>query len=296
VLAQTPSFEVASVKPAAPQQPGMFRIMMRGGPDTPDPGQLTYTNVALRNVIMNAYNVRTYQITGPKTIDSERFDIVAKIPQGTTKEQFQLMLQGLLAERFGLKLHRETKELPAYALIVAKNGPKLKESAEDNAEAPGPPPPPPPEADGARFRVQTGPDGMPKMPPMAGKGNMIMMMNGRLRLSANSQTMPRFAEMLANQLGTPVLDLTELKGKYDFTLDYAPDETTQMRGPMGAMPPPPPPGAGEGGDHSMAPPEGQSGPSIFSAVQDQLGLKLEKRKGPVEILVIDSVEKAPTEN
>src|SRR5262245_6496527 len=129
-LAQTkgasPSFEVASVKPAAPQQAGMFRIGMRGGPGTPDPGQLTYNNVALRNVIMNAYDVRTYQINGPKWIDSERFDIVAKIPPGTSKEDFRLMLQNLLAERFGLKLHKETKDLPSYALVVGKNGPKLK--------------------------------------------------------------------------------------------------------------------------------------------------------------------------
>jgi uncharacterized protein (TIGR03435 family) len=299
-LAQAPSFEVASVKPAAPQPAGMMRVMMQGGPGTPDPGRLTYTNVTLRNVVMNAYNVRSFQVTGPKSLDSDRYDITAKIPPETTKEQFRLMLQGLLTERFALKLHRDAKELPSYALLVAKNGPKLKESvAEDAAKsdaAPPPlPPPPPPGSEGARFRTQIGPDGMPKLPPgMAGKGNMMMVMNGRMRMTSNGQTMSGFAEMLANQLGTPVADMTELKGKYDFTLDWAPDETMQGKGMMG-MPPPPPPGAGEGGEHAMALPEGQSGPSIFTAVQDQLGLRLEKRKAPVEILVVDNFEK-PTDN
>src|SRR5947207_312669 len=118
----SPSFEVASVKPAeAPSTPGMLRVGMRGGPGTPDPGQITYSNVSLKNVIMNAYNVKGYQITGPKWLDSERFDIVAKVPKGATKEEFRLMLQNLLAERFKLSLHHESKELPIYGLVVGKN-------------------------------------------------------------------------------------------------------------------------------------------------------------------------------
>ena len=104
------TFEVASVKPAEPSAMGMIRVQMRGGPGTPDPGQLTYTNVSLKNVLTNAYGVKGYQINGPKWLDSERFDITAKIPKGATKEQFKLMLQNLLAERFKLTLHHETKE------------------------------------------------------------------------------------------------------------------------------------------------------------------------------------------
>src|ERR1035438_3438389 len=156
--AESPTFEVASVKPAEPQAMGMMSIMMRGGPGSPDPGQITYSGVSLKNVLMNAYGVKGYQINGPKWLDSERFDIAAKIPMGATKEQFKLMLQNLLAERFKLTLHHETKELPMYALVVGTGGSKLKESVDDVAApgaapqgggaggAPPPPPPPPPGA------------------------------------------------------------------------------------------------------------------------------------------------------
>src|ERR1017187_2559320 len=158
--ADSPTFEVASVKPAEPQPPGQMRVMMRGGPGTPDPGQLTYTNVSLKNILQNAFAVKGYQINGPKWLDNERYDITAKIPKGATKEQFQVMLQSLLAERFKLALHHETKDLPTYSLVVGKSGSKLKESVEDGpaAAAGGPdgaagargpppfPPPPPPRA------------------------------------------------------------------------------------------------------------------------------------------------------
>ena len=113
--------------------------MMRGGPGSPDPGQITYSNVSLKNGSDDAYEVKGYQITGPKWLDSERFDIVAKIPKGATKEQFQMMLQNLLAERFKLTLHRETKELPIYALVVGKGGPKMKETVDDDAARAGRP-------------------------------------------------------------------------------------------------------------------------------------------------------------
>src|SRR5450759_4338978 len=135
--AESPAFEVASIKPAEPQTTGRISVGMHGGPGTPDPGQITYTNVSLKNVLLNAYGVKGYQINGPKWLDSERFDIVAKIPKGATKETFKLMLQNLLAERFKLTLHHETKELPMYALVVGKGGSKLKESVEDDATASG---------------------------------------------------------------------------------------------------------------------------------------------------------------
>jgi uncharacterized protein (TIGR03435 family) len=312
--AESPTFEVASIKPAPPPTGMGLRIMMRGGPGTPDPGQITYSNVSLKNVLMNAYAVKGYQINGPKWLDSERFDIVAKIPKGATKEQFQVMLQNLLAERFKLTLHHETKELPMYALVVGKGGPKMKETVDDTATAPaaasqggpgGPsasaspaPLPPPPGSDGAgpmMSRVKIGADGMPQLPPGMGKnGLMMMMMNGRMRLVGNGQPVSALTEMLGNQLGRPVVDATELKAKYDLTLDFAPES---MGGPMGMMPPPPPQhdgGAGPGGPMTGAPDAG--GPSIFTALQEQLGLKLEQRKGPVDLLVIDRLEKVPVEN
>src|ERR1039458_7079844 len=267
---------------------------------------------------MSAYAVKGYQINGPKWLDSERFDIVAKIPKGATKEQFQLMLQNLLAERFKLTLHHETKELPMYALVVGKGGHKLKESVEDDAAAgaapqggaagvggssasavPTPPPPPPGAGyDGAPVmgRMKVGADGMPQLPANMGKNNMmVMMMNGCMRLVAKHRPITALLEMLSGQLGFPVVDATGLKANSDFTLDFSPDG---MNGPMGMMPPPPPPmhDGAPGGGGPMAGSPDVGGPTIFAAVQEQLGLKLEQKKGPVDLLVIDRLEKAPTEN
>ena len=295
--AESPTFEVASVKPAEPQTGGMIRVGMRGGPGSGDPGQITYTNVSLKNVLMTAYAVKGYQLSGPKWLDSDRFDIVAKIPNGATKEQFQLMLQNLLAERFKLTLHHETKELPMYALVVGKGGPKMKESVEDDPAAPPPPPPPPPPpgSDGAGpVRLKMGADGTPQLPANMGKNQMMMMItNGRMHLVANHRPVSALAEMLGNQLGRPVVDATELKANYDFNLDFAPEG---MNGPMGMMPPSPPQHDGAPGGAPVASAPDVSGPSIFTALQEQLGLKLEQRKGPVDLLVIDRLEKVPTEN
>ena len=125
--AQTPGprleFEVASVKPAPPPSGNMIRIGMGGGPGTPDPGRLNYEFVNLRMVLGEAYGVKSYQISGSSLLDTERFNMTAKVPPGTTKEQFRVMLQNLLADRFGLKLHREKKDLQAYSLVVGKGAP-----------------------------------------------------------------------------------------------------------------------------------------------------------------------------
>jgi uncharacterized protein (TIGR03435 family) len=217
------------------------------------------------------------------------------------------MLQNLLAERFKLALHHETKELPMYALVVGKGGPKLKEAAEEDAAtpqgaAPPPPPPPPPGRDEAGpVRLKMGVDGMPQLPSGMGKNGMIMMMimdpNGggmRVRMVGKGQPISALLEPLRNQLGRPVVDATGLTAKYDITLDYAPDG---LSGPMGMMPPPPPPHDGApGGGGPMPSATDAGGPTIFTALQEQLGLKLEQRKGPVDLLVIDHLEKLPTEN
>ena len=125
---------------------------------------------------------------------------------------------------------------------------------------------------------------------------MLMMNSGRLRLSGTRQPVSAMTDLLSNQLGRPVVDMTGLTGKYDYTLDFVPEEG-MMKGPMGALPPPPPPppgGAGPApGDNA---PDNSSGATLFTALQEQLGLKLEPKKGPVEMLVIDHLEKTPTEN
>jgi uncharacterized protein (TIGR03435 family) len=141
--------------------------------------------------------------------------------------------------------------------------------------------------------MRVGADGMPQLPPGVGRnGLMIMMMNGRNRLLANHQPISALTEMLGNQVGFPVVDATGLKANYDFTLDFVPDG---LNGPMGMMPPPHDEiGTGGGAPVAIAPEAG--GPTIFAALQEQLGLKLEQKKGPVDLLVIDRLEKVPTEN
>ncbi|HKD07660.1 MAG TPA: TIGR03435 family protein [Bryobacteraceae bacterium] len=286
------SFEVASVKPHAPSGDNRIRVIMGGGPGTPDPGRINYENVTVMNVLTQAFNVRDYQISGPSWIDSERFDITAKVPQGASKEEFRAMLRNLLKERFGMAFHMDNKELPAYALVVAKGGPKLTKAAEtpEDPQNPNAPPPPP------SGKMTDGPKdkyGFPAPPPGRG-GNMMMMMPGKAKMVSNNTTIARFTEMLANQLGRPVVDKTELTGKYDITLYFEPE---MMRG-RGGMAMPPSGMTPEGGGAGPMPPpaDGESAPTLVTALQEQLGLKLESRKESVDFVVIDKLDKTVTDN
>jgi uncharacterized protein (TIGR03435 family) len=303
---KTLTFDAATVKPAVPPTPnGRGMIMMAGpsgGPGTKDPGRIHYPFMSLKNILMNAYDVKNFQISGPSWLDTERFDIEATMPPDTTKEQFRVMLQNLLAERFKLTIHRDSKELPMYTLIVGKNGPKMKES-----EAPPPPP-----ADGAdatptpaltNFNFKMGADGFPTMPaPNGGRGGMnTMMMPGRARMTASKQTMQDLAARLTGMLNRPVTDATALTAKFDFTLTYSPEGLDGGRGGLalmgGMLAPPPGAAAAVSGTHdNVFIPEGEAPQDLFSALQSQLGLKLEPKKGPVELIVIDHMEKTPTEN
>jgi len=280
--ATPPAFEVASIKAAAPPVNGRMMIRMAG-----DPGRVDYANVSLRDVIRIAYGVKEYQVSGPDWISATRFDILAKLPEGAPREEVPQMLQTLLAERFKLTVHRETKEHSMYALVVGKNGPKLKPAEADPQPLHNGGPPKPGYGEGGRMAMPR--DGMPVM---GGRGPM-MMFNGRGHIGAKAMSMQGLAEMLARQLDRPVVDQTELKGTYDFTLDYTPEEGQGMRLP-GLPPPPPPAPGGEARDGGT--PESSSGLSLFAALQAQLGLKLEATKGPVDLVVVDHVEKTPTEN
>ena len=269
-----PSFEVASVKP---NHSGDMRIRFMGLP-----GKLNISGTTAKMLIANAYGVKDFQVSGgPSWIESERYDIDAKAddarieemrkmtPQDAAKQN-QLMLQSLLADRFQLKVTHTTKELPAYALVVGKSGPKLQE-AKPGANVP------------EGFK---GPDGRPPKFP-----NMIRM--GRGQLNAQGIQMTTLAAVLSQQLGRTVLDQTSLKGNYDISLQWTPDPGAPgMAGGPPGMNPGPPPGAGPTPD---SPPPDTSGPSIFTAVQEQLGLKLDSTKGPVETIVIDHIER-PSEN
>jgi bla regulator protein BlaR1 len=263
--ATAPVYEVASIKPDKSGN-DMIRMMAR-------PDGFTGTNITLQMLIRNAYGVEDNQISGaPSWLDSEKYDIEAKMESSVAEEMRKLnddqrrterqqMLQALLADRFKLTIHRETKELPVYALTVAKNGPKLQEAKQGDTYPNG----------------IKGPDGV---------GRAGFMRMGRGELTAQGLPVSSVVRLLSQQLGRTVIDKTGLTGNYDFTLKWAPDESqgAMLRGPAGAQP-----GA------ESAPPTDSTGPSIFTAIQEQLGLKLESQKGPVEILVIDHAER-PSEN
>ena len=277
------SFEVASLKPAAPITDGKIMVRMGG-----DPGRLDWTNVSLKDILRQAYEVKEYQISGPDWMGSARFDLSAKLPEGAPRSKVPEMLQSLLAERFKVTVHKETKELPMYGLVVSKGGVKMKESEIDpNAPPPGSGPGPggPGPEGGVRFNR----DGKPVF--VGNPRGPMMMMNSTGHLSAKMMNMAGLVNFLARQVDRPVIDETGLTKSYDFDLDFVPEN---MQGMMGHMPPPP--GGGEGGPTSSANNSENNGVSIFNAVQSQLGLKLEAKKGSVELIVVDHVEKTPTEN
>jgi uncharacterized protein (TIGR03435 family) len=256
------SFEVASIKPSPPpdRERGM-RVGMSGGPGTADPSRFTTQNLDLTNLITIAFGIFGYRLSAPDWLREARFDLVAKVPDGATKEQFQLMLQNLLKERFQLAVHHEKKEMQAYELTVAKNGPKLQDASPDD---------PAPASPATPSKPTLGPDGFPVLPP--GRAAAGITMNDKARTRFAAASMGDLATRLSAQLGRPVTDSTGLKGKYDFTLSWV---MSDLR--------------------STATPD-DSGPTLFGAVQEQLGLKLTSTKAQVDILVIDHIEKTPTEN
>ncbi len=286
-IVETPTFEVASIRPSPPieQNARVFLGPPRGGPGTSDPGQITWKYAALRNILMTAFDVQTFQLTAPDWLANERFDIVAKVPPGTTKAQVLLMWQSLLKERFGLVVHHESKEFKVENLTVAKGGSKLKETEL------------PLEADtfdpsGAPMKMDS-----KGFPELGGKGLIVMIrVEGRgapadARMVAKAMTLPELAGRLGQQLRQPVLDQTNLTGRYDFTLEYTPD--------MSGVPPPPIPSGSDGAGTSNAAPLDSAttpGSTLKSALERQLGLKLIEAKANLDVIVVDHVEKVPTEN
>jgi uncharacterized protein (TIGR03435 family) len=269
------TFEVASVKPATPDGSGLFRLSRAaGGPGTSDPEQLTYVGIPLKLVLWRAYEVEDYQLSGPGWLDNERYDIRAKIAPDVTKDQFRVMLQNLLIERFGMQIHRETREIQAYELVVAKGRLKMKESATASGEsiAPGP---------NGTLATQKDKDGFTELPP--GKKGMLrfMLVSGKHRVSARMQPISSIVSMCKGQVGHPVIDKTGLTGIYDFNLDFAPN--AQL--------------ASAAEPSSAAPLDGikEDGVPFLVAIQS-LGLRFQPIKMPVEVIVIDHIEKIPTAN
>jgi uncharacterized protein (TIGR03435 family) len=308
-LAQTkPAFEVASIKPSAPLD--MTKVaaeiqagrMPKVGPRV-DGARAEYTYMAIKDLIVLAYKVKPFQITGPDWIANQRFDIEAKLPDKASKDDVPQMLQALLEERFKLVVHRDSKEHPVFALVVGKGGPKLKESAGApepiDENAPLKPGEMKVESAEGPVRVTVGKDGSAIM-NMGAKGAVSYKMDQAtqsLHMEASQMTMGGFADILT-QFSTmtgggarQVVDMTELKGNYQVALDISLADLMNMARAAGA--PVPSGGAAAGAQAPVASDPG--GVPLLAAVQ-ALGLKLEQRKAVVEQLVIDHVEKTPTEN
>jgi uncharacterized protein (TIGR03435 family) len=262
-------FEVASVKPFAPNPNGSFPLRTSGGPGTSDPERISYINLTFKSLVMAAYNVGSDLISGPAWLDSERYVIEANVSPGATKEQVNAMLRNLLADRFKLTLHRETKDVSLHELVLVKKGPKLKESLAPDGE-----PPPPCSPDAGIFGTHQDKDCFIRGRTLPGPYPFTWVTPPIMHAVGANQPISALAEYLSFVLKSPVVDKTGLTGNWDYNLEFA---------------------TGPGPADTTGVPSDPA-PDLFGAVRDQLGLKLESKKGPVEMLVIDRVEKVPTEN
>ena len=241
------SFDVASVKPAAPVT-GHFQYHMTMNTY---PDRVELKNASLVDLIRTAWQVKVDQVSGPGWMSSEKFDVLAKLPDGSTPDQIPKMLQGLLARRFQLAIHRGSAQHSGLALLPGKGGPKL--------------PPSPPDPDNTK-----------------GSWTRTSLPDGGLHIDTRKMTLSALADLLETFLGCPVRDLTAIPGTFDMPLDFSAEDLLTYAQLSGS-------GASAGS------PAGSSGAAIFASVQ-KLGLRLEKRKFPVELVIVDHLEKVPTEN
>jgi uncharacterized protein (TIGR03435 family) len=237
--AEPPAFDVASVKLSKSPDAVIF---VAGGMMDPANGKyrvqciggnVNIGNWTLGGLISAAWDLGPGQLSGPAWLNSDRYDIAARTSPQTTQAELRVMLQSLLIERFKLSTHRETKELPAYALFVAKNGPKLH--------------------------------------PSAGEQQLPVLFAPPARFIGQGSTMQGLANVLGRPARRMVVDRTGIAGTFDFSLTWSPDIGVEV-------------------------PAADAGPSIFTSLQEQLGLRLEPTRSQVEILVVDHVEKVPTPN
>ena len=268
VFAQTPlEFEVASVKPSADpgQQRAQAGIRIDGA-------QFTASFFSLKDYVGIAYGLKPYQITGPEWIGSLRFDIAAKLPAGATRKDVPEMLKGLLAERFQLKLHKDKKDFAVFSLVVTKGGASLKESANT-------------ESGNGNVNVTGGGDA---------SGTSVNLGNGSAytfsseKFEAHKMTMAVFADALGRFVDRPVVDMTDLTAAYDFALPVTPEDfrAMQIRSGMNAG--------------VVLPPQvmqmAESSYDSLHASLAKVGLKLEQRKAPLDVVVVDHAEKTAGAN
>ncbi len=290
-----PEFEVASVRPSPPITPELVRSGKFRQGMTTDAGRVDIAFMRLSTLIPLAFRVPENQVTGPDWMTTQAFDIQAKLPAGAAEDQIPEMLQALLVDRFKLVVHRENKEQSVYALVVAKGGLKIKPSA-PRADAPAAvagadpnaPTPPPGEVvsmGGAQVRVTDEPGGRGGTLTGARTGTVrgTMGPDGVMRLDAPNMTFEGLADLLTQLVRRPVLDMTGLKGPYQMVLEMPRGDANDARAAQ----------AQAGGAPTASDPA--EGLPVFGALQ-KLGLKLESRKLPVETIVIDHLEKVPTDN
>lgn len=298
--AQTPAplaFDVASIKPSEAITPAMVASGKLHVGMKVDGARVDIGNFPLMQLICKAYDVKPYQVSGPQWLTvGQKFDIVATLPQGSNKDQVPQMLQSLLAERFKLKTHSDTKESPVYALVIGKSGSKLKESA--------PPPAPEPAADGTEPKAGAATGSSSVSIKTTGNGAVVsdgegtsqkvtMAPDGKsMHLEISHVTMEKLATALSPMVDRPILDMTGLKGYYDVVIDVSMQDLMNAARAAGANVPANAPGATSGNPADTA---SDPGGSIFTAIS-ALGLKLEAKKLPLTKIVVDSVEKMPTEN
>jgi len=264
-------FEVASVRPSPASRPETVSVGLRM-----DGSQARITMFAIRDYIAMAYRVKAYQVSGPDWMATERFDLNAKLPAEATSSQIPEMLQAFLADRFQMKMHREKKDLPVYALILGKGPLKLTQT------------PPGAEAGESKGAVSVAAAG-------SAAGVSVNLGNGSYYTFANNKfeakkvTMDTLAGMLERYVDRPILNLTELKGNYDLALNVTPEDYQAMliRAAVssGVVLPP----------QALRLLDSGNASSLFDGLQ-QLGLKLDARKAPLDFLVIEQVLKTPSEN
>lgn len=261
-------FEVVSIKPSPPPPAGWHTVGCQGGPKTPDPGVFRCQEIKLANLIEMAFSLEEYQFPDRESLDSSLYSVDAKVPSGTTRQQLDHMLQNLLIERCKLVYHYQKKEMSIYNLVLAKGGIKMKLStAETAAQDPHAPAVPETPAPTASKRTLDS-DGFPYVPPARRGGVSFARVNGRGRWATVYTSMHDLAGMLAFLSGHPVVDTTGIVDKYDFTLSWV-----------------------YNADESAALSPSLTGPSLAEAVQEQLGLHLEQKRGPADVFVVDHVER-----
>lgn len=267
------TFEVASIRPSAP--PGVDRVDVGVHIDG---SQLRCSQLSLRDYLTAAFRIKIYQVSGPDWIASERFDISAKLPVEAKEGQVPEMLQALLVDRFQLKFHKEKKDFPVYGLVVAKGGLKATPTPPDAQSKTGDTPKP-------AVNV-TGGGSQRGVNINLGNGSSFSLADNKF--VARKLTMAQLADTLARFEDRPVVDMTGVEGAYDLELEFTPEDYRAMliRSAVSAG--------------VTLPPEAlklmdASGDSLLAALE-KVGLKLEPRKAPLDMLVIDHMSKTPTEN